>query len=682
MQSDMSTNVFFHKFDTYRNTPPFSCINPALIREALDPAIAKALDEIDTIARNPQPPTMENTIILLERSGAALDRVLGVAYPLMDADGNDELDAIAMEAAPKLSDFSTRITLNEDLWKRVKAVYDSRDTLGLDHHDAMLLQKTYDSFALSGAELKGEERERLKKLKAELSELTTKFGQNVTNELKTYRIKLKRSDMEGVTPHIIEEAAQLAREEGGSEDDCTLTLAQPTYFAFMKSASRRDLREKMWRLYSGRNISGEFSNIDIIKRIAALRLEIAKLLGADTFAAHKLRRTMSATPGAVYDLLDRLKNAYREPQQKEMKRLTDFAAAYEGHPVDIMPWDYSYYSNKLREKEYAYDEEELRPYFELDKVIEGVWGLANRLYGITLTEKKDIEVYHPDVKAWEVTDSDGSYLGVLYTDFFPRPNKRPGAWMTNFKEQWTDPDGTDSRPHVSIVMNFTKPVAGKPSLLTPGEVSTFLHEFGHALHGLLTRGRYASLSGTNVYRDFVELPSQFNENFLRNREFLNSFARHYSTGEPLPDHLIEKMIAASQYGAAYACMRQLLFGYLDMAWHTVTAPVTDAEAFEREAVKDVTMFADVDGAMVSPQFNHIFAGGYAAGYYSYKWAEVLDADAFSFFENNGIFDPATASRFRKTILEQGGSVNPAVLYRDFRGQDADIEALLHRDGIK
>ncbi|MDE6645437.1 MAG: peptidase M3, partial [Muribaculaceae bacterium] len=377
--------MFFHKFATYHNTPPFSRINPALIREALDPAIAKALDEIDTIARNPQPPTMENTIIPLERSGAALDRVLGVAYPLMDADGNDELDAIAMEAAPKLSDFSTRITLNEDLWKRVKAVYDSRDNLGLDHHDAMLLQKTYDSFALSGAELKGEERERLKKLKAELSELTTKFGQNVTNELKTYRIKLKRSDMEGVTPHIIEEAAQLAREEGGTDDDCTLTLAQPTYFAFMKSASRRDLREKMWRLYSGRNISGEFSNIDIIKRIAALRLEIAKLLGADTFAAHKLRRTMAGTPAAVYDLLDRLKNAYREPQQKEMERLTEFATAYEGHPVYIMPWDYSYYSNKLREKEYAYDEEELRPYFELDKVIEGVWGLANRLYGITLT---------------------------------------------------------------------------------------------------------------------------------------------------------------------------------------------------------------------------------------------------------------------------------------------------------
>ncbi|MDE6165313.1 MAG: peptidase M3, partial [Muribaculaceae bacterium] len=353
--------------------------------------------------------------------------------------------------------------------------------------------------------------------------------------------------------HLVEEAAQLAKEEGGSDDDCTLTLAQPTYFAFMKSSPRRDLREKMWRLYSGRNTAGEFSNMEIVRRISALRLEIARLLGAKTFAEHKLRRTMAGTPEAVYDLLDRLKEAYREPQQREMNRLKKFADALEGQPIDIMPWDYSYYSNKLREKEYAYDEEAMRPYFELDKVIEGVWKLANRLYGITLSENKEIEVYHPDVKAWEVTDADGSYLGVLYTDFFPRPNKRPGAWMTNFKEQWTEADGSDSRPHVSIVMNFTKPVAGKPSLLTPGEVSTFLHELGLALHGLLTRGRYSSLSGTNVYRDFVELPSQFNENFLHNKEFLSSFARHYETGDALPEAMIDKMIAASRYGAAYAC---------------------------------------------------------------------------------------------------------------------------------
>ncbi|MDE6344828.1 MAG: M3 family metallopeptidase, partial [Muribaculaceae bacterium] len=637
---------------------------------------------IEAIADNSEPPTMQNTIVALERSGATLDRVLGIAYPLMDADGNDALDEIAMEMAPKLSEFSTRITLNEALWHRVKAVYDKRDTLNLDCDDAMLLKNTYDSFALSGAELVGEDRERLKQLKSELSELTTRFGQNVTNELKTYRIKLKKSDLEGVPEHLVEEAAQLAKEEGGDDDDCTLTLAQPTYFAFMKSSPRRDLREKMWRLYSGRNTAGEFSNMEIVKRISALRLEIAQLLGAKTFAEHKLRRTMAGTPEAVYDLLDRLKEAYREPQQREMNRLKKFAAALEGQPIDIMPWDYSYYSNKLREKEYAYDEEAMRPYFELSHVTCGVWGLANRLYGITLTENKNIEVYHPDVKAWEVTDADGSYLGVLYTDFFPRPNKRPGAWMTNFKEQWTEADGSDSRPHVSIVMNFTKPVAGKPSLLTPGEVSTFLHEFGHALHGLLTRGRYSSLSGTNVYRDFVELPSQFNENFLHNKEFLSSFARHYETGDALPEAMIDKMIAASRYGAAYACMRQLLFGYLDMAWHTATGEIGDASEFERAAIKDVAMFDDVEGTMVSTQFNHIFSGGYAAGYYSYKWAEVLDADAFSVFEKNGIFDQKTAIRFRKTILERGGSVNPGELYREFRGQEPAIEALLHRDGIK
>lgn len=682
MCDNMTPKVFFQPFDTLHTTPPFSKISPDTIREAFEPALNEALGEIEAIADNSEPPTMQNTIVALERSGATLDRVLGIAYPLMDADGNDALDEIAMEIAPKLSEFSTRITLNEALWHRVKAVYDKRDTLNLDCDDAMLLKNTYDSFALSGAELVGEDRERLKQLKSELSELTTRFGQNVTNELKTYRIKLKKSDLEGVPEHLVEEAAQLAKEEGGDDDDCTLTLAQPTYFAFMKSSPRRDLREKMWRLYSGRNTAGEFSNMEIVKRISALRLEIAQLLGAKTFAEHKLRRTMAGTPEAVYDLLDRLKEAYREPQQREMNRLKEFAAALEGQPIDIMPWDYSYYSNKLREKEYAYDEEAMRPYFELDNVTAGVWGLANRLYGITLTENKNIEVYHPDVKAWEVTDADGSYLGVLYTDFFPRPNKRPGAWMTNFKEQWTEADGNDSRPHVSIVMNFTKPVAGKPSLLTPGEVSTFLHEFGHALHGLLTRGRYSSLSGTNVYRDFVELPSQFNENFLHNKEFLSSFARHYETGDALPEAMIDKMIAASRYGAAYACMRQLLFGYLDMAWHTVTSEIGNASEFEREAIKSVAMFDDVEGTMVSTQFNHIFSGGYAAGYYSYKWAEVLDADAFSVFEKDGIFNRDIACRFRKTILESGGSVNPADLYREFRGQDPTIEALLHRDGIK
>ncbi len=586
-----------------------------------------------------------------------------------------------MEMAPKLSEFSTRITLNENLWKRVKTVYEQRHTLDLDTDDAMLLQNTYDSFALSGAELQGKDRERLKKLKAELSELTTKFGQNVTNELKTYRIKLKRNDLDGVPTHIVEEAANLAKEEGGNDDDCTLTLAQPTYFAFMKSATRRDLREKLWKLYSGRNTKDEFDNTEIIKRIAALRLGIANLLGAKTFAEHKLRRTMAGSPEAVYDLLDRLKAAYREPLRQEMDRLKQFASELEGENIRLMPWDYSYYSNKLREKEYAYDEEEMRPYFDLDRVIEGVWNLAGRLYGITLTENNDIEVYHPEVKAWEVKDADGSYLGVLYTDFFPRPTKRPGAWMTNFKEQWTDADGKDSRPHVSIVMNFTKPVAGKPSLLTPGEVNTFLHEFGHALHGLLTRGRYASLSGTNVYRDFVELPSQFNENFLREKDFLDTFARHYKTGEMLSGVMIDKMNTASQYGTAYACIRQLLFGYLDMAWHSVTDEVVDAVSFERNAVKDVTIFDDIEGSMVSNQFNHIFSGGYAAGYYSYKWAEVLDADAFSLFKQNGIFDSATAARFRKTILERGGSENPGKLYREFRGQEPSIEALLRRDGI-
>jgi peptidyl-dipeptidase Dcp len=391
---------------------------------------------------------------------------------------------------------------------------------------------------------------------------------------------------------------------------------------------------------------------------------------------------MAQKPENVYNLLNNLRDAYAPAAKKEMQELTEYASKFEGKPIEIMPWDYSYYSNKHRSDKYSFDEEAMRPYFELNNVIDGVFGLATRLYGLHFKADPEIEVYHPDVTAYVVTDNDGKYLGVLYTDFFPRASKRPGAWMTNFKEQWIEDDGTDSRPHVSIVMNFTKPVGDKPSLLTPYEIETFLHEFGHSLHGLLANGKYRTLSGTNVYRDFVELPSQFNENYLTEREYLDTFAKHYITGEPLPEELVNGLISSAQYGAAYSCMRQLQFGYLDMAWHTLTAPVDDPVAFEKEAVKDVQMFAPVEGTMVSPQFSHIFSGGYAAGYYSYKWAEVLDADAFAQFKKNGIFDAETAKSFRENVLMKGGTENPADLYRRFRGGDATIDALLIRDGIK
>ena len=673
--------VFAKPFtETVHGTAPFSQITNADYEPAIDRGIELARKEIDAIAKNPEAPTFENTIVALDRSGKDLDRVLNIFFNLLEADSDDEMMEISMRVTPKLSDYSTSIILNQDLWKRVKAVYDGRDALKLTPEQQTLLQKTYDSFALSGANLEGTDREEYRKLSSELSELTTKFGQNVLKELNTYEIWLTADDLAGLPEGIVAEAAQLA-EQKGRKGEFLFTLAQPTYMAFMKYSERPDLRERFYRLYTGRNTKGEFSNMENIKRISELRLKIANLLGAKTYAEHSLRRTMAQDPESVYKLLDQLRDAYRPALDKELAELTEFASQTEGKPMTINAWDYSFWANKLKNARYSFDEEELRPYFELDNVIDGVFGLATKLYGLKFTQNDAIQPYHPDVKAFDVTDEKGNFIGVIYTDFFPRASKRPGAWMTEFKGQRVNAQGVDERPHVSIVMNFTKPTADKPSLLTPYEVETFLHEFGHALHGLLTRCNYGSLSGTSVYRDFVELPSQFNENYLTEQQFLDSFAKHYQTGEKIPANLVEKIVKSSQFGAAYACMRQLGFGYTDMAWHTITAPVDDPAAFESAAIEQVRIFPDVEGSMHSPQFSHIFSGGYAAGYYSYKWAEVLDADAFAKFKENGIFDRATADSFRTNVLERGGTENPSVLYKRFRGQDPTIDALLIRDGI-
>ncbi len=674
-------NIFSRPFDTVHGTAPFSKIDDSQWMPAIDAGIAAARQEIDAITKNRARPDFENTIVALERSGEDLDRVLNIFYPLLSAEATDAMMQTAMEASAKLSDYSTSIILNEQLWKRVEEVYNNRGMFNLDPEESMLLQKTYDSFALSGATLKGADRERYRELSAELSALTTTFGQNVLKEMNTYEIYLKADDLAGLPESSVSAAAEAAKAKG-RDGEYLFTLDAPVYTAFMKYSARPDLRERMYRLYTGRNTKGEYSNLDNIRRISEIRMEIARLLGSPTYAAHSLRRTMAETPEAVYDLLDRLRDAYRPALEAEMTELTDFASKLEGHPVTIQPWDYSYYSNKLKTEKYSFDEEAMRPYFKLENVVDGVFGLATRLYGVTFVQNDSVEVYHPDVKAYDVKDADGRFLGVLYTDFFPRASKRPGAWMTGFKEEFYTDAGVSSRPHVSIVMNFTKPTADKPSLLTPGEVETFLHEFGHALHGLLADSRFQSLSGTSVYRDFVELPSQFNENYLTEKEFLDGFARHYQTGEPMPAEYIDRLVKSSQYGAAYQCMRQLSFGYLDMAWHTITAPVTDPVAFEREATESVKIFEPVDGSMTSPQFSHIFSGGYAAGYYSYKWAEVLDADAFAFFKEHGIFDKATADSFRRNVLSRGGTENPAELYRRFRGQDPTIDALLIRDGIR
>ena len=674
-------NPFFEEFKgTPHGTAPFDRIDISHYEPAVDRGIRLGLKAIDDIVANPEAPTFENTIVALENSGRELDRVLNVFYPLESALSDDAVMELSVKLTPRLSDYSTSISLNEGLWKRIKAVHDSADTTRLSAEDKMLLKRTYESFTRNGALLEGADRETYSKLSSRLSELTTMFGQNVLKELNTYKIWLTADDLDGLSESSIEAAALAAKEEG-REGEYLFTLDAPVYMSFMKNGSRRDLREKMYRLYSGRNSKGEYNNIPVLKEIAATRLAIAKLLGYKNYAQYKLANTMAATPENVYNLLNSLRDAYRPAQKKEFEELKAYATKLEGHPVDIKPWDYSYYSNKLRNAKYAYDEEEMRPYFELNSVIDGVFGLATKLYGVTFEKNSEIPVYHPDVTAFDVKDKDGSYLGVIYTDFFPRASKRSGAWMTEFKGQHMEADGTDSRPHVTIVMNFTKPTETKPSLLTPYEVETFLHEFGHGLHGLLTKAKYGSLSGTNVLHDFVELPSQFNENYLTEKEFLDGFARHYETGDSIPAELVDRLIASAQFGAAYACLRQLSFGLLDMAWHTITEPVDDAAKFENDAIESVAMFEPIEGLQFAPTFSHIFAGGYAAGYYGYKWAEVLDADAFAHFKEHGIFDRETADSFRDNILSRGGTEDPAVLYRRFRGHDATIDALLKRDGI-
>lgn len=675
-------NPLFKPFEgTPHGTAPFSQLNDTMWEAAIDRGIELAKQEINAITMQRSRPDFENTIVALERSGQDLNRVLNIFYPLLSAESSDEMMEIASRTSQKLSDYSTSITLNEPLWNRVEQVYDMRDQLNLDPEEQMLLQKTYDSFALSGARLKGEDREQFRKLSAELSALTTDFGQNVLREMREYEIWLTADDLAGLPQTSINAAAEAAKAKG-REGEYLFTLDQPVYGPFLKYSDRADLREKMWRLYNARNTKGQFSNLDNIRRIADLRRQIANLLGKDTYAAHSLQRTMAGSPEKVYELLGQLRDAYAPAAKAEMDELAEFASKLEGHPVTIKPWDYSYYANKLKAAKYSFDDEALRPYFELSNVVNGVFGLATKLYGLTFTENPDIEVYHPDVKAYDVADENGNFIGVLYTDFFPRATKRPGAWMTGFKDEYKDDNGVSSRPHVTIVMNFTKPTADTPSLLTPYEVETFLHEFGHSLHGLLADTKYSSLSGTAVYRDFVELPSQFNENYLTEKEFLDGFARHYQTGEAIPEELVDRLVAASQFGAAYACMRQLGFGYLDMAWHSITEPVADPFDFEAKATADVQIFPGEEGALMSPQFSHIFSGGYAAGYYSYKWSEVLDADAFAHFKEHGIFDRATADSFRNNILTRGGTEDPAELYRRFRGQDPTIDALLIRDGIK
>lgn len=678
-----TVNPLLEKYNTPFETPPFHLIKTEHYEPAFDEAIRRLQEEIDAIAGNREPATFENTVVALERSGELLTKVGSVFFNLLNAESNDEMREVSQRVSPKLSESSNNIYLNEKLFERIRSVYDSKEGLNLSTEESRLLENTYDAFKKKGATLSPEKKAIYRELSSELSLIRLQFDQNALKDKIRFELLLTdEKELSGLPESTREAAATLAKEKG--KKGWLFNLSAPSYQPFMRYSDRRDLREKMYREYmSVGNKGDEFDNREIIKRIVNIRLEIARLMDSNNFAEYNLQHTMAKTPEAVYNLLYQLLGAYKPVAINEYNAVQGFAIGKEQENITVMPWDWGYYSEKLKDLRFDVNDEMTRPYFELENVKRGVFGLATRLFGITFKENKEIPVYHPEVATYEVYDADGSFLSILYTDFHPRDGKQSGAWMNDIKPQYRDKEGKDSRPQIIIVMNFTRPTETKPSLLTFDEVNTFLHEFGHALHGILADGTYAGLSGTNVYRDFVELPSQIMENWLTEREFLDQLAIHYETGEKIPEELVGKLVDASNFNTGYACCRQLSFGLLDMAWHTLTVPFDgDVTVFEKKAWADAQMVPEVDGTLMSSSFGHIFSGGYATGYYGYKWAEVLDADAFSLFKAKGIFNREVARSFRDNILSKGGTEDPSVLYLRFRGQDPTIDALLRKNGIK
>ena len=675
-----NTNPFLTAYHTPFETIPFHLIKTEHFEPAIEEGMKVHNQEVDAIIHCPNEPTFHNTIVALEKSGSLLDRVSTVFGNLLSAETSDELEAIAERVMPRLSEHSNNISLNEKLFARIKQVYDETDKEALTQEEQMLLQNTYNGFIRSGANLAPEQKERFRQLSAELSVLTLKFSQNNLKETNRYELLLTPEQTDGLPQSALDAYAQAAKDK--NKDGYLVTLHAPSFVPFMKYSTHRVLRQQLYMAYNTQcTHDDEYNNLKIVQKLVNLRLERAQLLGFDTVADYVLSRRMAENSTNVYKLLNELLEAYTPTAHQEVEEVKNLAKELEGEDFELMPWDWAYYSEKLKEKKFNLNEEELRPYFELKNVIQGVFGLATRLYGITFEENPNIPVYHPDVKAYEVHDKDGSFLAVLYTDFHPRASKRSGAWMTSYKEQWKDEKG-NSRPHVSVTMNFTKPSEDKPALLTFSEVNTFLHEFGHALHGMFANTTYQSMSGTNVYWDFVELPSQIMENFAIEKDFLNTFAKHYQTGENIPEEWIQRLIDASNFNVAYACLRQLSFGLLDMAWYTRTEPFEgDVRSYEKQAWQKTQILPEIEETCMTVQFSHIMAGGYAAGYYSYKWAEVLDADAFSLFQEKGIFDAETANSFRENVLSKGGTEHPMTLYKRFRGQEPAIDALLRRNGI-
>lgn len=679
-------NPFFLPYDTPHYTVPFNRITLADYEEAMMEGIRREDEQIEKIINNPDEPTFENTIIPEDEVKGRkhyydlLSRVESVFFNMLSAETNDEMDALAQKMSPILTKHGNDVSLNPKIFERVKYVYEHHGELTPEEN--CLLEKSYEGFVRSGALLDEAGKDRLRKLTEEASMLSLQFSQNVLKENKAYTLHITDEQQLDGLPNTAREAAHEAAKEHGLKD-WVFTLDAPSYGPFMMYSTQRELRKE---LYMARNTlcikDNDTNNLELCKRLINLRREMAQLLGYDTFADYVMKHRMATKVENVYKLLNDLIEAYKPKAIEEREEVEALAKEEEGEAFKMEPWDLAYYSQLLKKKKYDLDPEMLRPYLELGNVIKGVFGLATRLYGITFKENKDIPVYHPDVKPYEVYDKDGSYLAVLYVDFHPRKGKRDGAWMTEFQGQWIERDGTNVRPHASLVMNFSKPTEDKPALLRLGEVETFLHEFGHSLHGIFANTRFESLSGTNVWWDFVELPSQFMENFAVEKEFLRTFAFHYQTGEPMPDELIAKVIASRNYGAATACLRQVSFGLLDMAYYTHKEEFTeDIISFEKKAWAPAIIDEQRMDTCMTVQFSHIMAGGYAAGYYSYKWAEVLDADAFSVFKKEGIFNQATAQRFRDSILSRGGTEHPMTLYKRFRGQEPTIDALKERDGL-
>lgn len=677
-------NPFFENIHTPHDTVPFDRIAVEHYAPAIRRGIECQNEEIDTIVNNLESANFHNTILALEKSGQLLHRVEVVFDNLLNAETNDAMQELAKELMPLLSEHANNITLNERLFERVKTAYEHRNNEPLTAEQRKLTEDTYEGFVRSGANLQGVDKEKYRELSRQLSLLTLQFSENNLKETNDYQLVLTdEAQLKGLPQSAIDAAAETAREK--QQEGWVFTLHAPSYVPFLTYAADRDLRKEIYMAYNTKcTHANACNNLDIVKQLVNTRLALAQLLGYKDYATYKLERRMAQNSANVYHLLDQLLEAYKPTAQKEYAEVQALAREEQGADFTLMPWDWGYYSQKLKDRKFNLNDEMLRPYFELENVKKGVFGLATRLYGITFQKNPDIPVYHKDVEAFDVFDKDGSFLAVLYTDFHPREGKRSGAWMTSYKEQWIDEKtGENSRPHVSLVMNFTKPTQDKPALLTFGEVETFLHEFGHSLHGMFANTTYASLSGTNVYWDFVELPSQFMENFAVEKEFLHTFARHYQTGELIPDELVQRIVDSRNFNAAYACLRQVSFGLLDMAWYTRTTPFEgNVMAYEKQAWARAQILPSVEGTCMSTQFSHIFAGGYSAGYYSYKWAEVLDADAFSLFKKQRIFDQKTAFSFRENILSRGGTEHPMTLYKRFRGQEPTIDALLIRNGIK